>query len=460
MSADRRARLPDREHDLPPTGSAARSTLYAVPGTTHHFDSTWLWLALAIALGGVVVRQPALLVVGALLAMTIPTGWLWSRHALRRVFYERRFSENRAFVGETVTLTLSLTNRKLLPLPWVRVEDQLPLRTPLVEGSLGPSSRPNMGSLVSLASLGWYERVTWRHDLFCAERGVYHFGPATLRASDIFGLFERTVDDPGRDRLIVYPRVEPLERLGMPSKDPFGARRAPQPLFEDPVRTLGVRDYHPEDPLRRVHWKATARTQQLQARVWEPTEARQLVVLLNVATFERHWEGVLRDLMERTISVAASIAAQAFDERQIVGLVANAPSPQSDQELRVLPGRSPNQMRWILEALAMVTSFTTMPIERMVSNTSTRLAWGATLVVVTAVVGEPLQATLVRLRVAGRRVALVSLDKKFTPEHARSLEGIVVHHIPPEAPARIPALEHSAASGHQSPISDPGGLPP
>ncbi|HYN90016.1 MAG TPA: DUF58 domain-containing protein, partial [Ardenticatenaceae bacterium] len=372
---------------------------------------------------------------------------LWSRHALRRVFYQRRFSENRAFVGETVTLTLSLTNRKVLPLPWVRVDDEFPLRTPLIEGSLGPSSRSNMGTLVSLASLGWYERVTWRHDLFCAERGIYHFGPATLRASDIFGLFERTVDHPRHDRLIVYPRVEPLERLGMPSKDPFGARRAPQPLFEDPVRTVGVRDYHPEDPLRRVHWKATARTQRLQARVWEPTEAQQLVVLLNVATFERHWEGVLRDLMERTISVAASIAAQAFDERQIVGLVANASSPQSDQELRVLPGRSPDQLRWILEALAMVTSFTTMPIERMVSNTSTRLPWGATLVVVTAVVSEPLQVTLLRLRAAGRRLTLVSLDKKFTPEHARTLEGVVVHHISLDAPAR-----HSPPPNRQSPI--------
>ena len=44
----------------------------------------------------------------------------------------------------------------------------------------------------------------------------------------------------------------------------------------DPLRTVGVRDYHPEDSFRHLHWKATARAQQLQVRVFEPTTVTQL----------------------------------------------------------------------------------------------------------------------------------------------------------------------------------------
>lgn len=395
------------------------------------FDRSWLWLALGMALAGLITAQPALVVLAMAVGTTVPLAWLWNRYALRRVVYERRWSETRAFVGETVTVTLSLTNRKPLPLAWVRVDDQFPNSLPLVDGALAPSSVPNRAFLVSLTSLGWYERVTWRHELFCAERGFFFFGPAELRASDMFGLFEQSATVEHRDRLIVYPRIEPLERLGLPAKDPFGVYRSLQRLFEDPSRVVGVREYHPDDPLRRVHWKATARTQQLQVRIWEPSEAHQLVILLNVATFERYWEGVDRELLEQTISVAASIASHSAEEKLIVGLLANAAVPQSDQPVRVMPSRSPFQMRAILEALAAVTSFPTLPIERLASSASSRLPWGATMVVVSAVVGEPLRATLLGLRAAGRRVALVSLDEHFTPEQGQELGGITVYHIPP-----------------------------
>src|SRR5690606_36733686 len=93
--------------------------------------------------------------------------------------------------------------------------------------------------------------------------------------------------------------------------------------------------------------------------------------------------------------------------------------------------RSPFQMRAILEALAAVISFPTLPIERLASSASSRLPWRATMVVVSAVVGEPLRATLLGLRAAGRRVALVSLDEHFTPEQGQELGGTTVYLIPP-----------------------------
>ena len=51
------------------------------------------------------------------------------------------------------------------------------------------------------------------------------------------------------------------------------------------------------------------------------------------------------------ISVAASICLHAFEERNAVGLIANASVPQSDQPVKVAPGRSPEQMRYILVKL-------------------------------------------------------------------------------------------------------------
>ena len=391
------------------------------------FSDTWITLIILIALLGIALGQGALLAIAALLLTVAPIAWLWNRYALHGVRYERAFSETRAFVGETVDLTLRVTNRKPLPLPWLRIEDNLPLEVPLVDQKLRLAPIPLTGILTHLASLGWYERVTWRYQLRPDRRGFYFFGPAHLRSGDVFGLFSHEARPQEVDRLIVYPLVVPLPELGFPGKHPFGDHKATQPIFEDPNRTVGVRDYHPEDTFKRIHWKATARHQELQVKVYEPTISQHLVIFLNVATFPKPWMGVDPVRQEHAITVAASIAYHAAAKRYGVGLIANGSVPKSDQPIKVPPGRDPDQLTRILEALAAVTRYATTNIEQLLSAESPHLPWGATLVVVTAVVTEELLAAMVRLRGAGRRLALVSLDPKFKGD---ALPGITVHHLP------------------------------
>ncbi len=188
--------------------------------------------------------------------------------------------------------------------------------------------------------------------------------------------------------MIVYPQVLPLDVLGFPPKEPFGETKANWRIFEDPSRAVGIRDYQPEDGFRHVHWKATARRQDLQVKVYEPTTSHNLVVFLNVATLAKHWHGVLPKLLEQAISVAASIASYGVEQRYLVGLVANGSIPHSDQAIKVLPSRRPDQLARVLEALAAVTNFATVSIESLLLTESARLPWGATLVVVTGVITD------------------------------------------------------------------------
>jgi hypothetical protein len=103
----------------------------------------------------------------------------------------------------------------------------------------------------------------------------------------------------------------------------------------------------------------------------------------------------------------------------------------ADQPIRVPPGRGPDQLSFVLEALAGVTSFTTTSFERFLLRESSRMAWGATLVVVTAVVTNEVFASLDRLRDAGRRVVLVAL----TAEVPEPTPGLLIYHAPNEGSA-------------------------
>ncbi len=213
----------------------------------------------------------------------------------------------------------------------------------------------------------------------------------------------------------------------MPAKNPFGERLAVSPLIEDPLRTAGIRDWQPGDGVQRVHWKATARHQALLSRLYEASQESQVMIFLNVATMERHWLGHYPELMELAISVAGSLAVMCAERRLPVGLIANGFLPGSDQPLRLLPGRSPEQIVHIMELLAAVTAFATEPVEDLLLREARRLPWGATILVVTGIAHEGLLASLAELLHAGRKVVLFTLAEKPPPGQ---IPGLVVYHLP------------------------------
>jgi uncharacterized protein (DUF58 family) len=393
------------------------------------FNKAWISLALILIPMALFFNAPALLVISAFLATTMPIAWWWNRTSLNSVAYERTFGERRAFPGEVVDLSLRVANQKLLPLGWLQVEDRWSMALPPEDGTLFPSPSGYEGYFRSAFAVRWFERVNRRYRIRCTRRGFYPFGPARLKSGDVFGLFFRERSEAHLDWLIVYPQVLPLEALGFPPKEPLGEVKATWRIFEDPSRAVGVRDHQPQDSFRHVHWKATARRQDLQVKVYEPTTSQHLVIFLNVATFLKHWQGIDPGLLERAISVAASIARHGVEERYLLGLIANGSIPHSDQPIKVLPSRRPDQLARVLEALAAVTSFATSSIESLLMTESPRLPWGSTLVVVTAIVTEDLLAALLRLHDVGRRLVLVSLEEEPARPYALP-PRVLVYHLP------------------------------
>ncbi|MFN8556333.1 MAG: DUF58 domain-containing protein [Dehalococcoidia bacterium] len=371
------------------------------------FRQIWLAIALLLLLVGVGIRQPPVAAVGALVLLAGGVSRLWSRLSLERLSYQRALQERRAFVGEEIEVTFSIANRKLLPLPWVEVRELVPEAMPARDARTSPSGVPGSLALARSTALSWYERVSWRYRFHCRQRGYFHFGPALVRSGDIFGLFPVEREIPRRDYLTVLPRLVDLPALGLPAERPFGEARSGRRIFEDPSRIVGVRDYRPGDPLKRIDWKATARRQALQSRIYEPSSSLYLLVALNVNTLEFVWEGYDPVLLERAVTVAGSVARWGEEQRYAVGMVANSSYPGADRPLSIPPARDPDQLTRILEGLAMVSPFTIAPLDEVLEESARRLPMGATIVVVAGYLQESLAARIVRLHDSGWPVTLL-----------------------------------------------------
>ena len=392
----------------------------------------WLYLVGGVLLASLLFHEALLFIVSLILLLTGIVSQLWEHFCLVGLSYTRTLGQTRAFFGEEVPLIIEITNAKALPLAWLEIDDTMPSAAlPVTPGRLGPSHMPGRRLLSMLLSIKWYERVRRHYTVRCGARGYHPFGPATLRTGDVFGFATRELEVLQEDYLLVYPKVVPMDRLVLPARDPFGDVAQPrQWLFEDPLRTVGVRDYRPGDSPRRLHWKATARApeQQLQVKLLEPTTTHRLLVLLNVGT-SRHnlaWQGYDPELLEAAITTAASIASWAVERGFQLGLTANARAYRSRGGLRLPPSRDPRQLMHVLEALATLVPMPTLSPADLVAVEGRDLAFGTTVAMVSCIVEDDLLHQLSRLRRAGHRPVLFLVgDTSAT----RSLNGVAVQRV-------------------------------
>ena len=373
-----------------------------------------LWLLASVVLAGIGFASGSvpLVVIGAMIFCTGGAARLWARISLEHVVYRRTLSEHRVFVGESVEATLILENRKTLPVPWMELRETLPRGMPALKVHTSPGALPGSQVLDRATALGRRDHLEWPITLQAVRRGYYRVGPTRLKSGDIFGFFERE-EETGRpvDGIVVYPITYPLPDLGLDSARPFGDARGGNRIHEDPSRVVGVRDYQPGDPMKRIDWYATARSNRLQSRLYEPSREQSIVVALNIPTFEYSWQGADPVLLERGVAVAASIARWAADSGAALGLVANGSFADADRTIRIGAGRRPDRLGRVLEALAMITSFTTSNMAGDLEDPAYPLPAGATIVLVAAIIPEELAATLLRLRDRGHFVTVVKTTR-------------------------------------------------
>ena len=395
------------------------------PIRSHFFNAIWLYSAGGLLLIGMVISQPAISLLAATVFATAGASWLWTRQANAGLHYDRRLSETRAFRGEHLTVTFKLENRSWLPLAWVEVDEHVSDRVRPRDVSQLPSDRVGATTIRHSTPLRWKQRVTWTVNLECQERGAHLLGPSSIRSGDPFGFFTRQATIDAVTPFLVYPDIVPLQEMSFPPDFPFGSRRVPQHLLTDPVHVIGVRDYAPDDSTRHIHWKASARLQQPQVKVFEPTVELQLGLFLNLDTFERYWEGMDSVRAESAIIAAASIASRTLEQRALLGLSANAVMTGSDQNLRIPPGRGARQLESVLEGLARLSPMAVSNFPRLLTTEARRYPAGSTIVVIACIMTDALEIALQTLLENGQRVVLIRVGEVRVPDLSR-LEIITV----------------------------------
>jgi uncharacterized protein (DUF58 family) len=188
----------------------------------------------------------------------------------------------------------------------------------------------------------------WRTHGLCTRRGLFTLGPTTLRTGDPLGLYSVELHDPRSVTLMVTPPIVPLPAIEVAPGGKVGEGRPRPNAPERTVSASGVREYVPGDSLRWIHWRTSARRDDLFVRLFDSTPSGDWWIILDVEQRVQVGEGA-RSSLEHGVILAASLADRGLRLGRAVGLIAHG------QPLVWMPPREGDGQRWeILRSLALL----------------------------------------------------------------------------------------------------------
>lgn len=272
----------------------------------------------------------------------------WERYVRQSISFSGKCDRLMAEPDQVVTWVSTVTNDGNLPVPYVRVTQRF-------SSPSKPEESPEWISRYCLKTV-----TRWRVDR-CVSllpgksidlpvrfsvpvRGRHSVGGCNLSTGDMMGL--KTAETNERwDQIVVLPKrcdkPPVLDAVGGFLGD-VSVRRF---IMEDPVLTVGFREYTGREPMKAISWTRTASSGMLQVRQYDHTAEQHLVVLLNV-------EDGTEEQLEACFSVTRTVCEELERKKIPYGFRTNGNLPNGAGKVFHLPkGLGPQHLNTILYGL-------------------------------------------------------------------------------------------------------------
>lgn len=275
----------------------------------------------------------------AMAALYLAGTALLRHYALRHLVCTRAFAKPAVFEGEESEMIEVVRNDRPMIIPWLRVESRI---SPYIrlgrQENLYVSDHTHCCSLFTLMP---YQQIRRRHRVRFLRRGEYSLGNASLTAGDLLGLLEAHREQAMSVPVLVYPRLMEENELPAPLAQLMNEVVQQRQLLTDPFLFRGIRPYQMGDPVRDIHWPATARTGDVQVRLHDYTALSRLLVVVNAEAKDGQWGDRLtedeQDVMEYVLSIAATLCMRALKSGMSAGFCANMPIGEENESAFLPP---------------------------------------------------------------------------------------------------------------------------
>ncbi len=314
--------------------------------------------------------------------------YLWARSLAQGLHLTREMRFGWAQVGDRMVERFTLENKGWAPAVWVEVRDESTMPDYQVSRSTGMPGR---------------DAIRWHTEAECNRRGLFMLGPTRVETSDPFGIYSVTINYPATMPLLVLPPIVPLPSIEVAPGGRSGDGRPRANAVDRTVSAAAVREYQSGDSRRWIHWRTSARRDDLYVRLFDGTPAGDWWVILDMNHYVKVGKGA-NSTEEHGVVLAASLADRGIRMRRSVGLVAHG------KELvwqRPEPGEG---HRWeLLRSLALITSGD-RSLDEVLTRIRPSLGRRSSIIIITPSVDTAWVEALVPIIRRGIRPTVLLLD--------------------------------------------------
>ena len=349
----------------------------------------------------------SIIIIFIVVLFALCTIWGWTvRYGLKHMTCTRTFSNPTFFVGDEGELIEVVRNEKACILPWMRAESRI---SPYIR--LGRQDNLHVSGEMyycSLFTVMPHQQIRRRHRVKFLHRGYYDLGSVSITAGDMLGLSRSHKIQELSVPVLVYPQLMSTEDLPVPMSRTLGEIVRRQQLLQDPFLVRGIRAYQPGDPVRDIHWPATARTGEVHVRVHDYTARTKLLVVLNMQSEELQWRDHLAEqdiaVAEYGISLAATLCVESLRAGLAAGFATNMPMEGSKESTIMLPADGISREEDILSNLARLSIVRTQHFPTLLDSLTAYS--GLDILVLSRYDSDNIQASISQLRRSGNQVEL------------------------------------------------------
>lgn len=255
---------------------------------------------------------------GAFLLVISRMSIYYLNHVADHLIFENEKESIRLSVGEEIILPLKFSQSSWLPIFQGTLKIKLEA---IVEGLGVPfTSHENNVEFKFPIFVKGQETIQVSLPLKATARGVTRIKTVELTVGNFFGLgsVQLKYNPFIHKELIVYPSptmVSQTDRLVAARSN--GDYSSPSSMFEQFLAPIGTRDYVYTDSFKQIHWKASAKTQALQTKVFERMADNSWTFIINLR--EANTPHIHLGVVENLESIASNVAylAQLATQRGI-----------------------------------------------------------------------------------------------------------------------------------------------
>ena len=254
-----------------------------------------------------------------------------------------------AFCGDECTLEVTLSNRKLIPLPWLWVK--LHISAALDFGTDTKQSGDYVYHNALFCIMGWQEIKRTLH-FKCTKRGYFPLRSFEVIGTSILFNGKHSKHYETSSALTVYPVLlndaETEKLLSVPD----GTISHRGFINPDPFEFSGIREYISTDSFRDINFKASAHTASLMTNLRNPTIKGDVTIIL---CFKLLKQGFEEERFEYSVSAAATLACHYIEQGFAVALYCNGEDGATGDTVSIDTGIGEGHLHDIYESLARVS---------------------------------------------------------------------------------------------------------